>query len=217
VTEASANDSSTSCEAIVLAAGASSRLSSRGGSSGGSSKALLRLAGQTLLERTIDAVRGAGASPLVVLGADAERVRLHTDGARVLINPQWAQGMGTSIAWGMAALDETTERVLVLAVDQPRVDADLLAELIEACDESVDAAATRYANGVVGVPACFRRSLFGQLSALDGDRGARRLLRSGEHRIAEVAADGAGVDIDTRKQWRAFLDQYDDEDHGGRR
>jgi CTP:molybdopterin cytidylyltransferase MocA len=194
--------------AIILAAGASSRFSSKS-----SSKALLRLDGQTLLERTVEAVHGAGVSPLIVLGADAERIRLHTGGAQVVINPHWAQGMGTSIAWGMAALDSAVERVLVVAVDQPRVDAELLSELIEACDETVDASAARYANDVLGVPACFRRFSFGQLRSLDQDHGACRLLRSGEYRVAEVAADGAGIDIDTPQDWQAFLEQYDQRGH----
>jgi molybdenum cofactor cytidylyltransferase len=198
------------CTAIILAAGGSSRM--------GRPKALLRLGGQTLLERAVEAARAAGASPLIVLGADAERIRLHAADARVLVNPDWSQGMGTSIAWAMAALDPNTECVLVVAVDQPAVDAELLRQLIEACGvcapgESVDVAATRYANDVVGVPACFGRSLFGALRSLDGDRGARGLLRSGEHRVAEVNTGGKGADVDTPEQWRAFVEQYED---GGR-
>lgn len=112
--------------------------------------------------------------------------------------------MGTSIAWGIRALGEQTERALIVAVDQPDVDAELLTRLIDACDATVDAAATRYENGAVGVPACFGRSCFDALRALDADHGARKLLRSGEFEVAEVAANGAAVDVDTPEEWRAF-------------
>jgi CTP:molybdopterin cytidylyltransferase MocA len=182
--------------AIILAAGASTRM--------GRPKALLRVDGQTLLERAVEQARKAGAEPLVVLGADAERIRPHASGIQVLVNPDWSRGMGTSVAWGIRALGEQPERALIVAVDQPNVDAELLSRLVDACDETVDAAATRYENGAVGVPTCFARSCFEALRELDADHGARKLLRSGELEVAEVEANGAGVDVDTPEEWRAF-------------
>ncbi|QDG49375.1 nucleotidyltransferase family protein [Persicimonas caeni] len=187
--------------AIILAAGASTRM--------GRPKALLRVDGQTLLERAVEQARKAGAEPLVVLGADAERIRPHVGDIQVLVNPNWQSGMGTSIAWGISALSGQTERALIVAVDQPNVDAELLAELVDACDDTVDAAATRYANGVVGVPACFGRACFEALRALDADRGARDLLRSDEFEVAEVPTADAGVDVDTPEQWRAFQESQE--------
>lgn len=183
--------------AIILAAGGSSRM--------GRPKALLEIDGQTLLERAVDTARAAGAEPLVVLGGDAERIRPHTAGARTIINDDWSKGMGTSLAWGMTVLGDDVERVLVLAVDQPAVDAALLERLAAACDDTVDAAATRYDDGVLGVPACFGPALFDTLRTLDGDQGARALLRSDAYRVAEVPSDGAAVDVDTPEQWRAFV------------
>ncbi len=182
--------------AIILAAGESSRM--------GRPKALLEWRGQTLLERIIETTRDAGLVPLVVLGAQAERLRAHLGNAEVVFNEAWREGMGRSIARGATALDPSCERAFVLTVDQPQVDAELLRELLAACSPEVDAAATRYTDGPLGPPVCFREQVFSTLRGLDGDEGARRFLRSGDWNVAQVRADGAGVDLDTPEQWKQF-------------
>jgi molybdenum cofactor cytidylyltransferase len=193
--------------AIILAAGASSRM--------GRPKALLEWGGQTLLARLLDTTRQAGLAPLVVLGAHAERLRAHVDDADAawVLNEAWREGMGRSIACGVAALDASCERAFVLTVDQPQVDAALLRRLQEACDADVDAAATCYTGcrnqtGVLGPPVCFRDRVFPTLRGLRGDEGARRFLRSGEWSVAKVRAEGAGVDIDTPEQWKRFNQKH---------
>ncbi|MFP4598664.1 MAG: NTP transferase domain-containing protein [Persicimonas sp.] len=182
--------------AIILAAGESSRM--------GRPKALLEWRGQTLLARLLDITRQAGLAPLVVLGAHAERLRAHVGDAEVVFNEAWREGMGRSIARGAGALDPCCERAVVLTVDQPQVDAELLRELLAACSTEVDAAATRYPDGPLGPPVCFREHVFSTLRSLGGDGGARRFLRSDDWNVAQVRADGAGVDIDTPEQWKQF-------------
>lgn len=170
----------------------------------GRPKALLEWRDQTLLERIIDTTRDAGLAPLVVLGAHADRLRAHVGDAEVVFNEAWREGMGRTIARGAAALDPSCERAVVLTVDQPQVGAELLRELLAACSTDVDAAATRYTDGPLGPPVCFREQVFSTLRRLDGDEGARRFLRSGDWNVAQVRADGVGVDIDTAEQWKHF-------------
>src|SRR5580704_7364030 len=84
--------------AIILAAGASSRM--------GRAKALLELEGRSLVARAADAAAASGARPIVVvLGADADRIRAHLAGLPVHVaqNPHWASGMASSIRPGLAA------------------------------------------------------------------------------------------------------------------
>ena len=136
---------------------------------------------------------------IVVLGAYADQVRLElNDLAAVLVeNPDWAEGMGASIRCGMAALQETgPEQVLLSVCDQPEISAELLRALIAAQTGDRLVAASRY-NGVLGVPAVFSSSLFPQLSALSGDRGARALIAEYADRVAWVDFPGGGFDVDT--------------------
>lgn len=97
-------------DALILAGGRSSRL-------GGSDKQKLRIAGASLLQRTVDAVRSAGADRVVVVGDDeADDVT-----AVVRESPAFA-GPVAAIAAGAALLGpRPAEAVLVLACDMPRI------------------------------------------------------------------------------------------------
>ena len=181
---------------IILAAGGSRRM--------GQPKQLLELDGTTLVQRAIQTVRQAGAQPLVVRGSKATEIAERLEADHV-VNAEWQRGMGSSLACGIAALPDEAERALVLTVDQPDVDADLLGSLLDTCEAPTDAAATLYPDGVLGVPACFRASLFEALEGCSEDTGARELLRSGEHRVAEIPAQQRAVDIDTPDDWTTYL------------
>lgn len=184
--------------AIILAAGASERM--------GRPKQLLELDGIPLLTRMVRMARDVGAEPLVVLGAHSDAVTPSADGARSLYNPNWSDGMGSSLALGAAALPQRASRALVLAIDQPDVDPALLEALLDACDSDHDASATRYEDGRLGVPACFGPSMFDELRDAHGDAGARRFLRSADYEVAAVPARSREVDVDTPGDWRAYLE-----------
>ena len=168
--------------AVVLAAGASTRL--------GSAKQVARLDGETLLERAVRVAREAGCSPVVVvLGAAAASIRAGCSlgDAVVVVNEDWASGMGSSVGCGVQALGYVDGCVL-MACDMPAVTAAHLREL----GASGEVTASYYA-GRRGVPAYFPADLFGELMQLRGDAGARELLSSA--RAVELA--GGEVDVDT--------------------
>ncbi|GLH66529.1 nucleotidyltransferase family protein [Geothrix edaphica] len=153
--------------AVILAAGAGRRM--------GGPKALLRLAGETLLHRTARAALDAGCRPVVaVIGAwDAGLDGLEV---RTVFNPEAQEGMGSSIRQGIAALAPEVEAALLLTVDQPAVDAALLEALLAlAAAHPARAVACAYA-GTLGIPAVLPRRCFPELLALRGDRGAKALL-----------------------------------------
>jgi molybdenum cofactor cytidylyltransferase len=178
--------------AIILAAGASRRL--------GQSKQLLVHGGETLLGRAIRLAREAGAAPvLAVLGAHAEMIRasVEPDGATVVINESWEQGIASSIHAGLCALDAGVLGALILSCDQPRLTAEHLRTLIEnftAQDESA-IVASAYA-GTHGVPAVFPRTAFPELLALAGDKGARALLLHPPCPLIALPFPGGEADID---------------------
>jgi molybdenum cofactor cytidylyltransferase len=114
---------------IILAAGASSRL--------GSPKQLLSFSGATLLQHSIEVAQSSdAANVLVVLGANADLIKTeinHTT-AKVIVNPDWKEGMASSIRFGLQTLVEMypqTEAVIFMVADQPFVTAALLNNLME--------------------------------------------------------------------------------------
>jgi CTP:molybdopterin cytidylyltransferase MocA len=171
---------------IMLAAGASRRL--------GQPKQDIRLGGEILLDRTLRIATLAGLDPVYAV-VEPGRALASNLAATVLINPDAAEGMASSIRSGVRAASQScAEGVVILACDQPAVTAEHLRELIEASDHGTRIVGSGYAQRK-GVPAYFPASAFAQLLELRGDTGARDLLVSAH---AIPLANGE-LDIDTRE------------------
>lgn len=183
--------------ALILAAGASRRL--------GRPKQLLKLAGRTLLRRTAELALSLGAGPVaVVLGAHVEEMRPELEGLDVQIvhNPDWERGMSTSLRAGIRFLESREPEVtgvLILLVDQPRVDEALLRRLLETFRQAQPLLVVSRYNGANGVPAVFHCSLFGELQSVEGDRGARRVIGRHESELIAIDFPGGVEDIDTEE------------------
>jgi molybdenum cofactor cytidylyltransferase len=170
------------CGALILAAGASTRL--------GHPKQLLRLGNETLLDRSVRIAREAGCAPVVVvLGASEDQIRDQCKLQDVLIvsHPDWAKGMGTTLSRGVQAFGNV-QGVLVMTCDMPAVTAEHIRTLIA----SEQVAASSY-GGRKGVPAYFPKDLFPNLVELKGDMGARELLQL----AYEVELPDGELDVDT--------------------
>jgi molybdenum cofactor cytidylyltransferase len=169
--------------AVVLAGGASRRL--------GTPKQLIRLGGEALVERTVRICREAGCDPVVVvLGAAADQVRsaCSLEDAMLVMNQRWQEGMASSIAEGVSALDDGVDGCVITTCDMPAVLADHLRRLTDSGGMRASAYAGRH-----GVPAYFPRDRFPQLMSLSGDTGARDLLKS----CPAIPLEGDELDIDT--------------------
>jgi molybdenum cofactor cytidylyltransferase len=168
--------------AVILAAGASTRL--------GEAKQLVRLGGETMLDRAVRVAREAGCDPVVVvLGASASRIEevCELDGAVVLENDLWNEGMGSSLRMGIAAVRDL-EGAVVMTCDMPAVSAAHVLALMA----SGELMASRY-GGRNGVPGFFPAAYFPELLRVTGDAGARGVLR--EACFVELA--GGEMDLDT--------------------
>ena len=179
------------CAAIVLAAGASSRL--------GQPKQLVRTDGETLLRRTTRLAGEAGCSPvIVVLGWNGELFVRELDGltAQTVINPNWQQGMASSLKCGLECVSGSAN-VMVLVCDQPNLNALLLQKLLSTHSErQLPITASAYGEAL-GVPAVFSSSLLSELQALTGDQGARKIIARYAGRAAAVPFPEGEFDIDT--------------------
>ena len=186
---------------VILAAGGSTRL--------GSPKQLLEYRGRTLLRHAAETALATHCRPvLAVLGSGAERLREEVAGLDVhpVVNPDWQQGMGTSLRRGLEALTNLTvdvDGVVLMLCDQPLIRPEMLASLVQAfCDEqgACDAVAAVY-GGTRGEPALFGRAMFTGLRALSDETGAKALLWQPGIKIREIPMPAAETDIDTREQY----------------
>lgn len=183
--------------ALLLAAGGGRRL-------GGRPKALLTHRGRPLVEHAVAVLRAGGCAPAVrvVLGADAARVRerARLPGCVLVDNPDWAEGMGSSLRAGLAALaDSGAAATLVALVDQPGVGPEAVARVAAALRSPETLAAAGYA-GRRGHPVLLGAAHWaGAARAAEGDRGARGYLRAHAAELTLVecgdVADPADVDV----------------------
>ncbi|MEU9974456.1 nucleotidyltransferase family protein [Streptomyces sp. NPDC051014] len=186
---------------LLLAAGGGRRL-------GGRPKALLAHHGRPLVEHAVEVLRAGGCGPVhVVLGAAADdvRERARLSGCVVVENPDWAEGMGSSLRVGLASLAGAGARAaLVSLVDQPGIGGEAVARVLGGYRDEDSLVAAAY-DGVRGHPVLFgARHWPGIAASATGDRGARAYLRAHEAEIALVeCADAAEpYDIDTEADLR---------------
>ena len=187
--------------AIILAAGASARM--------GTPKLLLTHRDVPLLRLAVDAaIRGGCDDVVVVLGADRERYLPVLKGtpARPVHNPDFAQGMSTSIRTGIEAVPDDAGAAVIMLADQPFVDEAVIRRLIETYRTSGQKIVASTYEGVRGVPVVFDRALFLELLVLEGDQGAKQVMATYPTHVAtvELPADRAR-DIDTPEDARRFL------------
>jgi molybdenum cofactor cytidylyltransferase len=201
------NDAALNYGAVILAAGASRRM--------GRPKLSLPFHGESLIRRIARVALDAGCRPvLVVLGAYDEEYRqcLSNLPVRFLRNDDWASGMAASIRLGVAAVAEveTCQGVFLLTGDQPFVSANLLTRMTDAIGRAT-ALGCRY-DDIIGVPALFKRARFPELLALEGDRGARHLLRPLSEQTVCIDFPEGKYDVDTPEAYATLphLESGDD-------
>jgi nicotine blue oxidoreductase len=190
-----------SAAGVVLAAGAGTRF--------GGPKALARLDGERLVDRSVATLRRGGCQHVVVVQGAAPLDGLD---AAVVDNPQWESGMGSSLraalrhlAAGGASGDATAAAApavaaaVVLLVDTPWVGPGAVGRLLEALRGAGGEAAGGWLaaqatyGGVPGHPVLLRRSSWDAVAAdAVGDRGARAWLRAHPDLVLDVPCDGTG-------------------------
>jgi CTP:molybdopterin cytidylyltransferase MocA len=179
--------------AIVLAAGEGRRM--------GGPKALLPLEGGSFLARACALFSAAGAPPVAVLGAGAERVREEAGipgDVAVVVNERWPEGMLTSVWAGLDAAEARgAEAVLLHPVDNPFVAPATIAAVVAALASGAAIAVPTH-SGRRGHPAGFARSVWPALREAPLDGGARAVLRARPDLVVHVpAGPDCLVDVDT--------------------
>lgn len=184
--------------AVVLAAGRASRM--------GRNKLLLTVDGVPMVVRAVEAALASQARPVIVVtGHEAEAVRDALAGRPVTFvhNPDFGEGMSTSVRRGLEALPEAADGALMCLGDMPGIRAGHLDRLIAAfAPQEGCAICVPTHDGKRGNPVLLGRAFFPALGTVSGDRGARGLLAEHHDQVCEVELDEAVVtDVDTPESY----------------
>lgn len=177
--------------AVLLAAGLSRRF--------GSNKLLHLIDGRPMLRRVAENLVAAllpQDEVVVVLGHQAEAVRAALDGlpVRCIVNENYVDGMGGSIAAGVSGVGDKAAGVMIMLGDMPWIGAGQIRVLRAAFDRAAaDAVVLPVHQGRRGHPVIFSRRWFPALCALRGDRGARSVLDAAGNDVIEVAMPDDGI------------------------
>ena len=172
--------------ALVLAAGESRRM--------GRPKQLIPWEGRTLLEHVLARVQAWPVDEVVVvLGAFEEEIlaAVHLGEALVVVNPEWQEGIASSLRVGLDVLvrDARIDRVFITLGDQPEIPPEIPAALLEALEESRRPVAIPVYRYQRANPVLVERSLWPRLMSLSGDTGASDLFRAHPVWVTEVRFD----------------------------
>jgi molybdenum cofactor cytidylyltransferase len=195
----SAQDNKSGVAAVVLAAGMSRRM--------GTPKQLLRIGGKTILERTLKNVRASNVDELIlVLGHAADEVQktIATPGLKIVINPDYQEGMGTSLRSGLAEVSADAKAAIIVLADQPWISSETLNRLIECHQERKPQIIIPTYKGFRGNPVLLDRSVFTEVQALNGDVGCRAIFGDHTEGILKFPVDDPGIlkDIDSRDDFQ---------------
>jgi molybdenum cofactor cytidylyltransferase len=169
---------------ILLAAGTSSRM--------GKNKMLFELGGESVLRGAARRALAGGLSPLVVvLGHQAELARRELDDlpCQTVVNPDYEQGITSSLRAGLGALPEVIAVIatVVMLADMPFVTAEMIATMVERYRESRVPLVVSDYEGVHAPPMLYDRALFGELMAMTETGCGKQVVKRHRHE-AEVLA-----------------------------
>ncbi|MGB5325417.1 MAG: nucleotidyltransferase family protein [Pseudomonadales bacterium] len=194
--------------AVLLAAGESRRF--------GGSKLAQPVNGVAMVQHCLRQLQPSCESRIVVvLGAHADIIEPLLEGTYCSHCPEYRQGMGRSLAWGVgqAVTVFNPDAILVSLADQVALTSADFAALVRASGggSTLAAAQNTVKTGTaesslnVGVPAIFPQAYFAPLQALQGDQGAREILRRSAHVLQGVSMPHAGIDVDTPEDLQRFI------------
>jgi molybdenum cofactor cytidylyltransferase len=189
--------------AIVLSAGKSERM--------GRPKALLPLQGKTFLENILSAIsRSPVEETRVVVGHHRNEIEPHVKPpARLVFNPNYEQGMITSLQAGIRSLPPHTSGALLFLVDHPLVDSETIELLVTKIGP--DRIVLPTFQGRRGHPVLFGSAILQEILGLSSSQGANIVVHKDPDRIVEVSVNSPGilVDVDTPEDFLKLPSQYE--------
>ncbi len=189
--------------ALLIAAGESKRM--------GAPKQLLPWGTKTLIEHQIEILQEAKLTVSVVLGANAESIQktiVHLD-VKVYHNDDWNLGMGTSISCGAKSIHFNKNHydgILIALVDQPLLTSEHFQKMIDCFESGKNQIIVSQSDtGFTGPPTLFDISYLDELMALQGEAGAKPIIKKHQNNVVKIPCQGSLGDIDTPEAYQRLL------------
>ena len=172
-----------------------------------------------MLEYVLDAaLRSKLNQVLLVLGHEHQKIiralTAHTAHERleVVINHRYREGQSRSLQAGLLKVRQTFPSVMFLLGDQPMLNSETIDHMIDAFQPSAKDICVPVCQGKKGNPTIFNRALYDQLMAIEGDIGARDIIRNNSKRVLYVEVNDplCFFDIDSQKDFQNLQSLLDD-------
>jgi molybdenum cofactor cytidylyltransferase len=184
---------------LLLAAGGARRF--------GSQKLLEPINGSPIVVRSATVLAAETDELWVVVGFESDAVRRALAGvpARIVENDKWEEGLSSSLAAGIRALDSTMDAVVIGLGDQPSLDREVVRNVIATWRTTGRPIVSARYRGTRGHPVLLDRSVFDEAARVTGDVGARDLIARDPSRVASVDVNADSPrDVDTRDDLAAL-------------
>lgn len=185
---------------IILAGGSSTRF--------GRPKQLVKLKGKYLLEHVLNAALESRLDNLVLVLGHAhqnilQKLRAYTRHPRlqVVINVRYNEGQSRSLQAGLLKIRQTCPSAMFLLGDQPMLNSEAINHMLDKFRYSEMDICVPVYNGKNGNPTIFNHVMYDQLLAIEGDIGARDIIKANPGRVLHVEMDDplCFFDIDSRE------------------
>lgn len=187
--------------AVILAAGMSTRM--------GENKLLLNLGNKTVLEHVVDgALTSRVEEVIVVTGAAHHEIKgiLKNRQVKIVQNQQYRNGQSTSLKVGIEHCSKKTDGYLFLLGDQPFITAKIIDHLIDVFINIDKSIVVPVYEGARGNPVLFDKKWYHKMLSLEGDIGARRIIKGNTQCVyeVEIVTDAILRDIDTMDDYQKY-------------
>ncbi len=172
-------------------------------------KLTLPLGDKKLIEWVLEAAQWSSLDKiiLVIRPEDEEIFKLgECYGAEIVLNPDFRQGMSTSIKAALSRLDlpepEAGGFILILG-DQPLIDFQIINKLIESFSPGKGEIIVPYFKGKRGNPVLFDFCWKDELMRISGDTGGRALIKAYPDKLKRINISSPAIlwDIDEEKDY----------------
>lgn len=191
---------------LLLAAGGSWRM--------GQPKQLLPWGQQTLIEHQIQTLLKTGNPVNVVIGSNSNLVIpiIEKFPVNIIVNLEWKFGMGSSISFGINDIiqkNPDSDGVLITLLDQPMITTSYLQKMLDGFQSgSRQIIVSHSASGWIGVPALFDKCYFKDLTELNNDEGAKKIVKRHEENVILLEAGEMLKDMDTPETYQRLQNKY---------
>lgn len=189
--------------AIVLASGLSERF--------GQNKLLMPLGDQSIVEHVIDKVKDSNIkdSYLVYGNNEIYFTKISkSKNIKLIHNENFYLGQSASVKEGIKFIGDNYSGAMFLLGDQPFITTSTINSLMENFNNNPDKIIVPTYKGVRGNPVIFSREFFTEIKNIEGDRGARDIIKANNEKVMKVPIKDEleNFDIDTKDDYKKALE-----------